>query len=264
MSDYIFVSGCPRSGTTVLAHILNWAPNCFIGLERYGRLFDATPDIFVPELFNRDRLMHFDAGDCFYSSYETKPEYKDWYVSPNIIQNLPDARVLGDKIVTLWRNFDIFNDTAWGQSNVTVFHIVRNVFDVASSYQSRLKDSNDGWSADFKTGVADWQSSVLSTYDFLSLSQSNNNSNVSVYIIDYDRLFGGDIDRFFKSVRAIYRKAFLDFGAQQLRGLMKIFEASGHRGAMRQSHGELRNEIFNLLSEDANEKYKKLLESSIV
>ena len=62
---YCFVFGCPRSGTTAVARLLQAHPRVVIGMERYKFLLSRRRDrgTFGPTLFERERFFDFRAGD---------------------------------------------------------------------------------------------------------------------------------------------------------------------------------------------------------
>ena len=62
--------------------------------------------------------------------------------------------------------------------------IIRNVFDVANSYEHRAADENQKWSRDYKKAVGDWNRCMRKT---LNLSQSFD----KITLVQYEDLYGG-------------------------------------------------------------------------
>ncbi len=151
--QYLFIVGCPRSGTTALATLLAEHPSVVMGIERYGlRAFPAHFSL-TPDLFERDRFLHFREGDTFYSSFDFAPRaYRD------VETKFASARWVGDKIPGMYATLpDLFE--AFGE-RTTVLFIFRNIFDVAASYKARLLDPNDNWSKGVSTAVTDWTRAI--------------------------------------------------------------------------------------------------------
>src|SRR5690606_22609353 len=128
-----------------LTHILNWGQSAFVGQERFASLLNRQPDAFVPDLFESDRLARFIKGDCGYSSYSELREYGAEFACKKEFDTLGENRFIGDKITALHRFFPVFSSPEWDGKDVTVIHVVRNVLDVANSYQTRLENPNDRW-----------------------------------------------------------------------------------------------------------------------
>lgn len=260
MTKFLFVSGCPRSGTTVLAHILNWSSECLIGMERFDALFENNSDFFTPELFGNERFLRFDSGDCGYPSFSENKELSAWYANIKQFKDLDVYRYRGDKLTTLWRNFSVFDNDDWGRESVTLFHIVRNVYDVASSYQTRLENPDDGWSADFMAGVQDWSNATVAVHEaFL-----NSDRKFALHIISYDELFKGGVEDFIEAVRLIYQKIGLSLTPSCIDGLLKIHQAGLQRKDMRIVRAHLRKEIDEGVSREIFDMYENLQKASIL
>jgi hypothetical protein len=151
---HLFICGCPRSGTTLAAEILNAHPRVAVGIERYGnRFFDQplTPDLFVSE-----RFYDLQPGDTFYSSFDFSPIYERKRLA------YADMLYVGDKIPMLYDRLDMIRD---GFSKPKVVFCVRNILDVASSFQTRLDNPEDtSWSdeLDGPSAVELWNASLAS------------------------------------------------------------------------------------------------------
>ncbi len=256
---YLFVSGCPRSGTTVLAHILNWSHEAFVGLERFASLLNRDPSMFIPELFEKPRLIHFAAGDCGYNSYEAKADYNAWYVNPFNADRLERLEQVGDKITNLYSHLGLFNCLPWNSCEITILHIVRNVTDVAASYQTRMLEPSDGWNMDYLQAIDDWSESVDRVHAFISLPTTN----VRLSIVNYDSIFGGDFDQLIRSVMRIYNFVGLEFGDSQIEGMRLILKAGAHYKKIRQSHDNIRQDIKGRVTNDVLTKYNYLTELAL-
>jgi hypothetical protein len=263
MKDYLFVSGCPRSGTTVLAYILNWAPQTFVGLERFAGLFETRRQDFTPALFEPARLDSFVAGDCDYASFQAKPEYALSCTNGNAVAGIPEARHIGDKNPNFWIGFDAFLAPAWAGSAIRIFHIVRNVADVAASYQTRFDDADDNWTHDFRAGVADWTASVRKTADFLAGAASWP-PGLHLHVVDYDRLFGTDQGGFIASAGRIYDIAGLDLTPAAVEGLKRVFQNGEERRSQRRENAALTAAVAELVPPALRNLHAVLAKRSVV
>ncbi|MGE0682734.1 MAG: sulfotransferase [Candidatus Binatia bacterium] len=174
--NYVFICGCPRSGTTFLANFLNKHPRICIGIERYGNLFFKEP--LTTALFKRDRFFDIRSGDTFYTSLDFSDIYEKKY------KFFDSSILVGDKIPLLFRYLDQLKINFPGARLV---FCVRNIFDVASSYERRALDRNDTtWATDKDAlaSIVDWNSSL---HSFLK-----HGSGFNAYVFDYDLFFNGD------------------------------------------------------------------------
>jgi hypothetical protein len=256
---YLFVSGCPRSGTTVLAHILNWSNDVFVGQERYGELLNKRPVSFTPGLFEAERLRRFEAGECGYASYEANGEYNAWYANNKLGVDFAAMKHVGDKIPELYKRFEVFSSPAWAGRDVTLLHIVRNVFDVAGSYQTRKLDTADGWQKDYLLAIADWSASVRRAHE----QMSNPQPNVRLGIVDYDSLFAGGADELVEASRKIFGFAGIAFGEAEKAGVLTIQRAAETRKKMRQNHDAIRADVLSRVDPEVARMHEALKARSI-
>lgn len=137
--------------------LLTRDPRIALGLERYAELLQSTG--LHPSLFEKDRFFDLRPGDTFYKDLEAfNPYYGE------IRSRYADTEFKGDKIPSLFAHLDnVF--AAFPGARVIV--MVRNVFDIAASYERRA-DEGDHWPANRRTNAAikDWRRmlSVMSMY----------------------------------------------------------------------------------------------------
>lgn len=150
----LFVCGCPRSGTTAMWKLLTASSNIVMGVERFGlRIF--SKECITPDLFEYERFFTLASGDTFYTDLVA---FNAYYLKARECYN--HAEYMGDKIPKLYERFyDIVNVFP----NVKIIFMIRNIFDVASSYKRRALDEKDmTWRRDQGVGEAikDWRSSI--------------------------------------------------------------------------------------------------------
>ena len=140
--------------------LLSSDPRIVLGVERYGNLFFRQP--LTSALFQPERFAEIRPGDTF---YENLTSFNTYY--EGIEKKFDEAVYLGDKIPLLYSQLDtLFSNI--GQAKV-VF-MLRNIFDVAASYEARANDAIDeSWSKDKRTAEAilEWRDSLRALERFL-------------------------------------------------------------------------------------------------
>lgn len=177
--SFLFIGGCARSGTSALHRVVAQHPGTFIGLERYVRLA-AQPELFGPHLFEPERFLRVEEGDTFYASLDHLPYYK------GAGEKLAAAKVVGDKIPKLHQ---LYKQIAERFPLVKILYIVRNIFDVAASYNKRAADEQDlHWPAgrNYRKAVVEWRDSMRQTMLWMQ--------KLSIYVVDYETFFAGEED----------------------------------------------------------------------
>lgn len=149
--SFLFVCGCPRSGTTALWRLLVGDSRIRLGVERYGNRFYAR-EFLTPDLFEKDRFFTPQQGDTFYSDLTG---FNPYYTKAQ--EGFEDAAYVGDKIPKLYGYLDQLQSNFPGCKTIFIF---RNIFDVAASYKARMLDENDNWQLNVSNAVADWNASL--------------------------------------------------------------------------------------------------------
>ena len=144
VSRKLFVGGCPRSGTTIMARLLNLHEQVALGEERYGLRF---VDGFPPNAFDYQRFFDFRDGDAAFDR-----EHESYGVLQSREPRFCQAKYVGDKIPKIYEHMDRTTEMFPG---ATFILMVRNLYDVACSYEARAADVTDtSWPQDFDSGVA--------------------------------------------------------------------------------------------------------------
>jgi len=175
-SKRLFVCGCPRSGTTAVWRLLTRHPKIGMGVERYINKVDGNFIELTPELFNKDRFFDLQEGDTHFpdlTSAGAGRYYKD--LEPRYHK----CEWLGDKVPILYKNY---HGLFYRFPKVHVVYVLRDVFDIAESFETRLKDSEDNWDHDYKDAVKKWNESLVTTLDYKKKGHR-------IYCIDYKELF---------------------------------------------------------------------------
>ena len=143
----LFIFGCPRSGTTLLAELVNCHRQAVVLIERHGILTSRK------EL----NLASYEPA-CVRDFANLACEHEA--VNTALLNRLGAQPILryGDKLPKLYEQQGFF-DQARG-ADVTFVATLRNVFDVCLSYQARLRCAGDPWSYSIQDGVRDWNTYV--------------------------------------------------------------------------------------------------------
>lgn len=258
---FFFVSGCARSGTTVMATLLNWSDEVLVTQERFAPLLRFKPDAFLPDLFAEERMLDFRMLDdqlceCGYSDFTAQPEYSAEYANPKDFSAISTYPIRGDKITHLYRAVDRFKEQAWEECEILLLHMIRGLDHVVSSYETRRLDPTDNWKLGYDTAIIDWTTSVE---EILRFSQAPP-SNAKVGIVEYESIFGGGLQQASDAVARVYAFAGLAFGDKQAEGVARVHEASTHFERTRTLHEHAVAKSRSAISSDTMDKYKKLRE----
>ena len=156
--EFLFVFGCPRSGTSYLQTILLASPEVAIGMERYSqRLLD---DLLTPADFDVPRFLDVRPGDTYYNSLDFFPNH-----AKQLREHCGGARYVGDKVP---RAFERIGGLVDRFRPIKLIVIFRDIFDVALSYEGRRAQGrhwNSDWGA--RKAVEHWNACVSSVLPFL-------------------------------------------------------------------------------------------------
>ncbi len=203
---YLFVAGCPRSGTTALTGLLNASPDIALGLERFKRVKDVTEDHFAVERFLNP------------SENETNILAPEHYEMLSRKFSKPSSpAVLGDKTPGYFRRLEQLQLEFPAAYFVVIW---RDPLSVASSFEFRSQRASAGWSEhhDHTNAVKQWNESLSRTIRFIERHPGSN-----VFLVKYEWLFSGD-----KSyLNALFNFLGLELGDEienEYRGAMKTYD----------------------------------------
>ena len=169
---FLFVTGCPRSGTSVLARVLTGHPAVALGMERFNNRIVRR--ILQPADFDSGRFFDVQPGDTWYRALDQLPAYYE-----QLRLRYDGAKYWGDKFpgayehyVHLVRNFD----------DVCFIFILRNIFDVALSFEGR-RARGVHWPANggVEYAVARWNASIGYTMHWRERAR--------ILVVSYEDLF---------------------------------------------------------------------------
>jgi hypothetical protein len=152
---FLFLCGCPRSGTGALSNLFLNLDVCALGVERFNHLYERRT--LGPGHFERQRFFDVRPGDTWLGSFDIlKKEYA-------VAETRYDSAIYhGDKFP---RAYEFYDHLIARFDDVRFVFIVRNIRDVAVSYEARRAAGGDHWpkDRDFRVAVADWNRSIRET-----------------------------------------------------------------------------------------------------
>lgn len=187
--QYLFICGCPRSGTTALVRLLNSHNSLAIGMERY-KYYANSKNI---SQINHEAFK----SQTFFNLQDNQTNINWKYFYDELIDKYQSGvKYLGDKYPHYYRFYPQINHNL---GDVKWIFIIRDVVSIANSYNARAADPKDQWSkeANFKKAVEHWNESLVSTWKY-----QKNNPNPKLFVCEYERLFNYDLD---------YLNSLLDF-----------------------------------------------------
>src|SRR5262245_48114736 len=95
---FLFVCGCPRSGTSVVCRMLASHPDVALGLERFN-LRIARQEL-TPDDFTKERFFDVQKGDTWYADLAQFARHYDQQHS-----KYDTAQYVGDKFPRLYEHF---------------------------------------------------------------------------------------------------------------------------------------------------------------
>lgn len=183
---YLFIAGCPRSGTSALTFLLNEHPRLAIGFERFKRLrAQLDPFHFEPEQFFSPVTAETDIrGALLYERLRLR-----W--------DRGEVRVIGDKVPLYTRVLPRLLER-FPPARVLV--LVRDPLEVARSFRARARDPEDWWPAqnDHTLALRMWNEALAAVravdmeLEVGVLKGTPGGGSGGVALLPYEALFSGD------------------------------------------------------------------------
>lgn len=235
MRDYLFISGCGRSGTTALAQLIGSHRSIVMGIERYGKLEREDNFALTEELFATERFLEIREGDTFYSDFD-KFHCWDRELKSKIFD--PDLKYIGDKKPTLFMVYDRLFEAF---PNAKVIFIYRDIYEVAESWNKRAEHGvNWPKHKDYRQAVTSWNDSLENTLE-------NIRSGKNIVCVNYGDLF---IDQ--KDISSIFESLGLDIDDSVKAAWGRLMEMSCR---LVKSRGILSDEQKEYVKENARFDY---------
>ncbi|NEP03732.1 MAG: sulfotransferase [Okeania sp. SIO2G4] len=224
----IVIGGCPRSGTTVLNHLLNAYSYTYIGTELYK--LDEYKN-FSADFFSKEKIR----GKALASL--TQQKAKDAYIQKQL-QKIEKAQWLGDKYPMIYRYWKNISTQIKG---VIFIYTYRDLSQVKSSFHARYKNENDSWSVQAERALDYWQEAAN------GIIECKSSLGESVIIVKYEDLFFcHKREEFYDIVYSLMSKLKMtEISSESDRSIEKIFQKSLEVSVARKN---------NLLSLDENEE----------
>jgi len=171
VEGYLFLSGMPRSGTTAL-----------------GRMFNLSKDIALMVELHSQHLPYSAASfdDEFVERQATVGHHRRQNVP--LIEKFRSARYVGDKRTLFFYRMDHTLELMKDEK-LFIFHIVRPLFDVCQSYESRAQKREDrNWRAEWNVVRAVEEYNLMCEY-FVERRGSAFAENHHFEFVPYNRVF---------------------------------------------------------------------------
>lgn len=180
--DYLFITGCARSGTSVMANLLRSHPEIAMGRERFSFRYSGKRDfpscLFEKERFCRQLLpgdSHHERLDAYYEELHAR---------------IDQCAYRGDKIPEM---ACAYAPLLAAYDRPKVIYMLRNIFDVASSFKLRASRARENkmtagwpWDRGSAAAVAEWSLSLRNTLEVLD--------RIQVHFVVYERLFESAVE----------------------------------------------------------------------
>jgi len=176
---YLFISGAPRSGTSALTELLSSHPKVALGMERYKFLYKKS--LVNKSVFEESKFFNFLEEQTNINS--TSGKYVDYY--SGLVDKYKKCSILGDKYPQLYKFWDSLYEE-FGESGKYLF-IIRDIEDVASSFNIRAENPKDKWPEenDYKKAVQIWNES-------LDIAEKNIDRGSDICVVSYAKLFDSE------------------------------------------------------------------------
>ncbi|MFI5008675.1 MAG: sulfotransferase [Solirubrobacterales bacterium] len=177
----LFVAGCPRSGTSALAFLLNEHPQVALGFERFKRV-RAQLDLF-----------HFTSSQ-FFSPVLAETDIRGELLYERLRRRWESGtvRVVGDKVPLYTRVLPQLLGR-FPQARMAV--LVRDPLAVARSFARRAADPGDWWPAenDHRLAVKMWNEALASVHAVDAVRAGEGEEEEGrVALLAYEALFSGE------------------------------------------------------------------------
>lgn len=149
------------------------------------RLYSKEFDKFVPALFDYERFFDFRPSDSGHFDKGISKTTQEYY--QGMMEKWGDKLYIGDKIPTLFENFC---EVERRFQNVKFVHITRHIYDVAKSWETRMRQGTLPATYDYIKAVDVWNRALIKAMEYRA------SASTGLLLVDYERVFGdGNIQR---------------------------------------------------------------------
>ena len=173
---WLFLGGCPRSGTTALAFLLDRDERFAIGIERFKFVRRRRdPFLYRPEILTAP--ISLETNLLFYG---------DLYGRMRERFECGTVAYVGDKYPYYFREMEELAEVFDGARFVMTH---RDVVPIAASYRVRAEDPTDRWAADMggRQAAEDWNDAMRCIRRFDEAGHRDR-----LFVVRYEQLFAGD------------------------------------------------------------------------
>jgi hypothetical protein len=159
-----------------MGELLSGHPRVCIGRERYAAIFNGKRPL-AEALFEKERFLTLQPEDTFYSQTCFDKFHRGF------AEKFESCLYVGDKVPCLYRRWD---DIFALRPKPFVIFLLRNVLDVAESYNYRARRAADVWPATRDAGVAirEWNTSLR-----MGLEAREAGHESELLIVEYEGFF---------------------------------------------------------------------------
>lgn len=177
---FLFIAGCPRSGTTALGDLLNVHARVAIGKERFKNVLNM-PNLdppYGPSYYTTER---------FFDLRETDTNVRDDKLYKRLADKYAACLYVGDKVPRYYARFNILSERFPGARFLV---ISRKIEEVAQSWEARAKNPSDHWpeANGALKAVEHWNDANRKTVAWLHRLGDR------MRVVHYERLFSGNRD----------------------------------------------------------------------
>jgi len=219
---FLFVTGCPRSGTTEIVNVLNRHPAVAMGMERFKFLIRDRFGEFRKSLFEPANFLNTEEADT--NIHPQNPDFTNHWAMLNSKFDTGRVRFVGDKLPFLFRHYEAIEDR-FSSPRWIIMH--RSPYAVAASYCRRARDLADkGWPEEngHRLAVQHW----VEAYRLMQSMMGEFPERVLV--CEYERFYSGDKDSLARvfdflelsvspEVEAYFRETTADWDQREQRGV---------------------------------------------
>jgi sulfotransferase family protein len=246
--DYLFVGGCARSGTSVITNIIGAHQKIALGMERYSWLSKPNSFSLTEDHFTKSRFLNVEEGDTHYS------DIGKFDVHNKIKEKWGKSVYVGDKNTLA---DEVFNRITDSLGEIKLIYIYRDIFDVAESWNTRVKIKTD-WdsSNDFRASVIRWNNSMKNIRNYLDQGEN-------IVCVSYEDLLFSN-----KSINIIFEWLGIEVDSRVIDELQKAranaISIRSSKGILTKSESDYINEhAEKTLMDEFNDKYNILLYDNI-